>query len=161
VKQDDRISALGGLIHGQVESLVLMAGVNLERHERPYPGTAATPNPNGGVFNGVPDLTTGTAVVQYDEIDYIVWPWFVPGVRVEFTHATVEGASNAQLLRIIPGIAMLARPNIRVVLSGDLEWASNLPSVGDWGAAGGSVAPSPAQSKFEAEQINATVGVAF
>jgi hypothetical protein len=85
----------------------------------------------------------------------------VPGVRVEYTHAGVEGGSDAQLMRIIPGIAMLARPNIRVVLTGDLEWASNLPTVGDWGAAGGMVAPDAGKSKFEAEQINASVGVGF
>ena len=73
----------------------------------------------------------------------------------------MQGASNAQAMRIIPGIAMLARPNIRVVLSGEMEWAKNLPAVGDWGAVGALVAPDPGKSKFEAEQINATVGVAF
>jgi hypothetical protein len=161
VRQDDRISALGGLIHAQLGSLVLMVGVNAEHHDRPYPGSAATANPSGGVFNGVPDFTSATAVVQYDELDYIVWPWFVPGVRAEYTHASVEGGSDAQLLRIIPGIAMLARPNIKVILSGDLEWATNLPTVGNWGPASGLVAPSTGQSKFEAEQITATVGVAF
>ena len=160
-RQGDAINALGAVIHAQAESLVLMAGVNFERHERPYPGSPATMNANGPVLNGTPDFTSATAVVQYDEIDYIVWPWFVPGVRAEYTHATVEGASAAQLLLIKPGIALLARPNIRVVLSGDLEWASNLPPVGDWGSAGGVVIPNAAKSKFEAEQINAAVGVAF
>ncbi len=161
IQQDDRISAVGGLLHGQLGSLVLMAGLNFEHHDRPYPGSAATAGPNGTVFNGVPDLTSANAIVQYDEVDYIVWPWFVPGVRAEFTQTSVEGASNAQLMRIIPGIAMLARPNIKFVLSGDLEWANNLPVVGSWGPAGGMIAPNPGQSKFEAEQINATVGLAF
>jgi hypothetical protein len=161
VRQGDPVNALGALIHAQVGSLVLTAGVNFERHERPYQGSPATTDPNGNIINGVADRTSGTAVVQYDEINYIVWPWFVPGVRAEYTNATVEGGNGAQLLRIIPGIAVLARPNIRVVLSGDLEWASNLPTVGDWGPAGGLVVPNAGQSKFEAEQINATVGVAF
>jgi hypothetical protein len=159
--QDNRVNALGAVIHAQLGSLVLMAGVHVEHDDRPYPGSAATVNPNGGVFNGVPDFTSATAVMQYDEINYIVWPWFVPGVRAEYTHANAEGASDAQLLRIIPGIAMLARPNIRVVLSADMEWATNLPPVGSWGAAGGLVAPGATRSKFEAEQIAATVGVAF
>ena len=97
-----------------------------------------------------------------DEIDYVVWPWFVPGVRAEFTDAQVEGAQDAQLLRIIPGIAMLARPNIRVVLSGNLEWGKNLPVAGNWGAAGGTIVSTTGQAaKFEAQTINATVGVAF
>ena len=160
VQQDDRINALGGLIHAQLGSLVIMAGGQLEHHDRPYPGSPPTPGATG-VFNGVPNYTSGTVTVEYDEIDYIVWPWFVPGVRTEFTNVTVQGASNAQAMRIIPGIAMLARPNIRVVLSGEMEWAQNLPAVGNWGAVGALVAPDPGKSKFEAEQINATVGVAF
>ncbi len=160
VQQDDRINALGGLIHAQLGSLVVMAGAQIEHHDRPYPGTAATPSATG-VFNGVPNFTSATTFVQYDEINYIVWPWFVPGVRTEFTDAPVAGAGDAQLLRIIPGIAMLARPNIKVLLTGDLEWATNLPAIGNWSSAGGYIAPTAGNSKFEAEQINATVGVAF
>ena len=66
--------------------------------------------------------------MQYAEFDYIVWPWFVPGVRSEFTDAQVAGAADAQLLRLVPGIAMLARPNIKILLTGDLEWGKNLPA---------------------------------
>ena len=61
---------------------------------------------------------------------------------------------------MIPGIAMLARPNIRVILTGDLEWGSNLPPTGSWSAASGVVA-TPLTSKFEAEQINLTAAIAF
>jgi hypothetical protein len=168
VRQDDRFSAVGGLIHAQVGSLVFVSGVHVEHHDSPYPGTPATAEANGTVFNGVPDYTNATAVVQYDELNYILWPWFVPGVRTEYTNATVEGASNAQLLRVTPGIAILIRPNIRTVVSGDLEWASNLPPVGNWGAAGAPVPTGtqvpiggPSRSKLEAEQINFTVGLAF
>ena len=160
-QQNDRFNAVGGVIHAQWDSLILMAGVQLQRDERPYPGTSATPNPNGGALPGVPDFTSSTVVEQYDEIDYVVWPWFVPGVRAEYTHATVESASAAALLRIIPGIAMLVRPNIKVVLTGDLEWGQNLPPVQSWTtAAGGSIVSTP-KGSFEAEQINATVAVAY
>jgi hypothetical protein len=160
VQQDDRFNAAGAVIHAQLDSLVAMAGVQVESHDRPYPGTAATVAPNGSVFPGVPDLTSGTAIVQYDEIDYVVWPWFVPGVRTEYTHANVEGAADAELFRVIPGISMLLRPNIKALLTGDLEWGKNPPAVGSWGGAGGSIAPTGA-SKFQAEQINATVAVAY
>jgi len=160
--QDDRFNAAGAVLHAQWDSLMFMAGGQVERHDRPYPGSAATTLSNGTVLPGVPDLTNATAFVQYDEINYVVWPWFVPGVRAEFTDAQVEGGPDAQLLRIIPGIAMLARPNIRVVLSGDLEWGKNLPVAGDWGAAGGTIVSTTGQAaKFEAQTINATVGVAF
>jgi len=157
-QQDDRFNAAGVVIHGQWDSLVLMAGAQLERHDSPYQGSAATAL-GTGVAPGVPDFRNATAVLQYDELDYIVWPWFVPGVRTEYTHATVEGPAPAELLRVIPGIAMLARPNLKVLLTGDLEWGKNLPPAG-WAPAGGQVAATSV-GKFEAEQINATVAVAF
>lgn len=160
MQQDDRFNAVGAVIHGQWDSLILMAGAQLERHDRPYAGAAATATAGGGAIAGAPDLTSATAVVQYDEVDYVVWPWFVPGVRTEYTHATVEGGSAAQLLRVIPGIAMLARPNIKVLVTGDLEWAKNLPPLGSWGAASG-IAVTPQTSKFEAEQINVSASYAF
>ena len=163
VLQDDRFNAAGAVIHGQLDSLILMAGAQIERHDRPYPGTAATANPNGNAIPGAPDFTSSTAVLQYDEIDYVVWPWFVPGVRLEYTQLALEGgAPSASLLRFIPGVAMLARPNIRVVVSGDLERASGLPAVASWGPAGGAVVPAaPQASKFQAETINVTANVAF
>jgi hypothetical protein len=158
-QQDDRFKALGAVIHGQWDSLILMAGAELERHERPYPGSAAS-STSAGTFPGSPDLTSATSVVEYDEVDYVVWPWLVPGVRTEYTNAALEGGSAAQLLRVIPGVAMLARPNIKVILTGDLEWGKNLPPVGNWTAASGFIA-TPQTSRFEAEQINATVALAY
>jgi hypothetical protein len=158
-QQDDRFNALGAVIHGQWDSLMLMAGAELESHARPYPGTAAS-SVAGTTFPGSPDLGSATAVVEYDEIDYVVWPWLVPGVRSEYTNASVQGGSAAQLLRVIPGVAMLARPNVRVVLTADLEWGKNLPPVGNWTSAGGFIV-TPQTSKFEAEQINASVAMAF
>jgi hypothetical protein len=158
-QQDDRVNAAGAVIHAQWDSLILMAGAQLERHDRPYPGAPGTATA-GVAMPGAPDLTSATAVLQYGEIDYIVWPWFVPGVRSEYTHATVEGGNPAQLLRVIPGIAMLARPNVKVVVTGDLEWARNLPPIASWGPAGGSIA-TPHTAKFEAQQINVTAAYAF
>jgi hypothetical protein len=160
MQQDDRVNAAGAVIHGQWDSLMLMAGAQVERHDHPYPGAPATAGAMGATIAGAPDLTGATSLVQYDEIDYVVWPWFVPGVRSEYTRTAVEGASAAQLLRVIPGIAMLARPNVKVVLTGDLEWGKNLPPIGSWGAASG-VVVTPQTSKFEAEQINLTAAYAF
>jgi hypothetical protein len=168
VQQDDSFGALGAVVHGQLDSLSIMLGEQIERHESPYPGTPAT-TMGGTTTNGTPDFTSATAIVGYGEINYVVWPWFVPGVRAEYTRATLEGSSNAagstaaSLLRVIPGIAMLARPNIKIVLTGDLERAYGLPPVGSWTPAGGFAVPPDVgrASKFEAEQINATVAVAY
>jgi len=158
--QDDRFNAAGAVAHGQWDSLILMAGAQVERHDRPYPGSAATTLASSMV-PGVPDLTNATSFMQYDEIEYVVFPWLIPGVRVEYTYATVENNPDAQLLRIVPGIATLVRPNIKFTLTGDLEWGKNLPPVGSWSTSGAGSIASTNGSKFEAEQINAIVGVAF
>jgi hypothetical protein len=160
VQQDDRFNAVGAVIHAQWDSIVLMAGAQLERHDSPYTGT---PGQTAGTttFNGTPNLKPATTILQFSELDYIVWPWFVPGVRTELTNAEVAGGPDAQLLRIIPGIAILVRPNIKVVLSGDLEWGHNLPYVGSWSPSGAGVVSTANTSKFEAEQINAAVAVAY
>jgi hypothetical protein len=175
--QHDRFNAIGASIRGQWDSLIVTAGIQLEHHDSPYQGSAATANPSGAALPGVPDYASATSIVQYDEVNYIVWPWLVPGVRTEYTRADLNAGSSgvdprsgnyASLLRVIPGVAMLVRPNIRVILTGDLETGYGLPPAGSWGAAGGSLVPNKtdssgrfSQNAFEAEQINATVNVAY
>jgi hypothetical protein len=161
VLQNDSFNSAGAVVHGQLDSLVVMVGGQVERHERPYAGGAGT-----AALPGVPDFTNATAVLAYGEINYVVFPWLVPGVRVEHTQATLAGGNDVNLQRIIPGVAMLARPNIRVVVTGDIENAYGFPQSGAWGAAGGVVAPAvsatqPQQSKLQAETINVTANVAF
>ena len=164
VAQRDRYDAAGGSLHVQFDSVLLHGGLQFERHQRAYPGTAATPGANGGgAFPGVPSYSDAKAVVQYAELDYIIYPWLVPGVRTELTRTTVESSNPASLLRVIPGVAMLVRPDIRVIVTGDFERAYGLPFTQSWGPAGGSInAPGPGVSTlFEAEQINVSAAVAF
>lgn len=161
VAQRDTFNALGGSLRAQWDSLILNSGVQLERHSRPYPGAAATADAAGNVTPGAADNTQGTAVLQYNELDYILFPWFVPAVRTEFTRMNIESSSAGSLLRIMPGVATLVRPNIKVVFTGDIERAQGLPPSGSWSAAGGVVAPAPGAHKFEAEQVIASVAVAF
>jgi hypothetical protein len=161
VQQDDNFNAAGAAIHAQWDSLSIMLGEQLERHESPYQGSQATAV-MGNVVNGAPNFASATASVGYGEIDYVVWPWLVPGVRAEYTRTTVDSSNPASLLRIIPGVAMLVRPNIKAVLTGDIESAYGLPTTQSWSPAGGfAVAPQGRSSKFEAEQVNATVAVAY
>jgi hypothetical protein len=158
VLQDDRFNALGGSIHAQWDSLLAQVTLDVEKHERPYAATS----PGTGALLGVPNYTGGQAVVGSAEIDYVVWPWFVPGVRAQYTSVDVAGASSqATLLRLIPGVAMAVRPNVRVLVTGDIEQGHGLPPAG-WGAAGAAVVPGgPDQTKFQAEQLFATVNVAY
>jgi hypothetical protein len=163
VAQRDGIDALGGSMRLQLDSLLVTSGLQLERHTKPYSGTAATANPDGTTTAGAPDLTHGNAWVQFNEVDYVVFPWLVPGVRTELTHLTIERSNPASLLRVVPGVAMLVRANIKLTVTGDFERAYGLPVTGSWSPAGGSVAaPSAGQaSMFEAEQIQAGLAVAY
>jgi hypothetical protein len=158
--QGDRVEAVGGSLRAQFNSLVLDSGVQLEAHARPYPGSGATVN---GTFPGVPDFTSATAVVQWNELDYVIFPWLVPGVRTELTYTTVENLHPANLLRIIPGVAVLIRPNVRAVITGDIERAHNVPFSGSWSAASqeAPVLAAHQTSKLQAEQVSAAVSLAF
>jgi hypothetical protein len=177
VLQNDRFNAIGAAVHGQYDSLLVTAGVQIEKHDAPYQGTAATANPAGTAFPGVPSYANATGVVSYGEIDYVVWPWLVPGVRGEYTRLSLDSSAPgvdprnggaAGFGRLIPGVAMLVRPNVRLILTGDLEMGYGLPPAGGWGPASGQIVSSKVDSNgkfvtsaFEAEQINATVNVAY
>jgi hypothetical protein len=161
VSQRDTFNAVGGSLRAQWDSIILNSGIQFEFHSRPYPGAAATVDAAGNTTNGATDLTSATSIIQYNELDFIVFPWFVPAVRTEFTRLSIENAPHANLLRVMPGVATLIRPNIKAVLTADFERAQGLPPVGSWEPAGGLVAPEATGSKFEAEQIIATVAVAF
>jgi len=159
----DTFYAFGGTLRAQWDSLTLTSSAQVERHARAYPGTPATGGPKGAVINGAPDTTPATAIVGHAELTYVIFPWLVPGVRAEYTNVTREGAGNGQLLRVMPGIATLLRPNVRVVLTGDLEWAKGLPVIGSWDPAGGAVTPKSADATapVKAEQLTITANVAF
>ena len=174
VAQDDAVNALGGTARLYLGSFVLASGVVLEHHNKPYQGTAATPlagaNP---AAPGTPDMTAGTALSQYNELDYVIYPWLVPGVRAEFTRITtraaVDGGDSANLIRLTPGVAFLLRPNVKLVTTGTFERATGMPPAQtgtppsqSWSGAGGFiVAPPGAVSKLEAEQINVNLAWAF
>ena len=176
VSQGDKFNAVGATIRAQYDSLVLDGGGTFEHHGRPYGGSAAAANPsgNGNPIYGVPDYTGAHGIVGWGELNYVVWPWFVPGVRAEYTEGHAEGGPNFSLLRVIPGIAMLVRPDVRIVLNGDLETSYGAPVAGllsscsganncGWAAAGGSINPATPgkQGAFQAESITATAAVAF
>jgi hypothetical protein len=76
---------------------------------------------------------------------------------------SITNSSPASLLRVLPGVALLPRPNIKVVVAAEFDMAYGMPPSGSWSAANGFVvAPGRAHySKIEAEQINATMSFAY
>ena len=170
VMQNDNINDLGGTLRVDIGSFSNVLGGWLEHHSNPYvastPGTPADPGPPPvPAVSGTPDNNAGTGTVLMDEINYVVFPWLIPAIRAEYTRLGVDnnfGGGHAALLKIQPAVAMLFRPNIKLVVAGDLENGSGTPPGGDWGAAGGSIPGQPTgKSKFEAEQITGSLLWAF
>ena len=142
--QDDLTYVLGGHVRGTVGSLELDSGVFQEWHNH---ATAA------GV--GVKALS------QYDELSYIVFPWLVPAVRMEYVSLLPDGGTRVSDIRFIVGAACLVRPNLKLTLAGLIEHANGAPDAG-WAADdGGRVAAPTAGSVTEFEAIQVGLTYAF
>jgi hypothetical protein len=152
VAQNDNINAAGGELRGLAGSFELSAGTIFEKHSQPYVSA-----------DGMPPITTSANAVQgFGEASYIVFPWLVPAVRAEYTHLQIiSGGNYANLIRVVPGVAVLVRPNVKLVLTGDLEKWSGLPPAGNFTAAGSPVSAPQADHQTQAEAINLTLAWAY
>jgi hypothetical protein len=140
---DDKVWSFGAGLRAQWDSLELDAGVYQERHSQV--------------------LVDGTgihALSQYEELSYVVFPWMVPAVRVELSRVQPSGGASIHDFRIIPGIAFLVRPNLKLALIGLIEQANGMPA-GGWQPAGGFAAPAVGSSTTEIESIVASFAFAF
>jgi hypothetical protein len=134
--QKETAWAFGGGLRLQWRSLELDAGAWGEVHE-----DAQTA---GG------DVT---AFSHYSELSYVVWPWLVPALRVEYTHINPEGAApTVSDLRVTPGVAALVFANLKLTLSALIERADGAPPAG-WEPAGGQAAPPPGDTDSELEVV--------
>ena len=161
-QQTDKIDAIGGSARIQIASFAVNSGIQFERHSRPF--GAAIPVANAML--GALDHSSATGYTQYNEVNYIIFPWLVPVVRTEFTRLHHRSESSASLLRVLPGLATLVRPNIKVTLSVDLETARGLPPGGlagetDWSAASAFISPSGNKREFKAQQVNCNMAMSF
>jgi hypothetical protein len=100
--------------------------------------------------------------VQWNELSYLVFPWLVPALRVEYLSVTPNGQSAVSDLRVTPGAAMLVRPNLKLIVTAPIERASGAPDAG-WGPAGGFAAPAMPTASIgpEIESVVATLFFAF
>jgi hypothetical protein len=96
---------------GQLGSGELNVGYYAQHHEQ---ATAA--------------LAKVWANVAYGELTYVVYPWLVPGVRVEWIGLRPGGAPNVSDVHIMPGIAFLIRANIKAILVANIESGSGFPA---------------------------------
>ena len=124
---------VGGAIRAQREELELDAGVFYQTDDH--------------VTSTAPTTTT---LSQWTEASYLVYPWLAVGARLEYLRVAPDGASAVSDLKIMPGVAALIRPNLKLTLTAPLEQATGMPDAG-WGAAGLSAAPADATSNVSME----------
>jgi hypothetical protein len=84
----------------------LFGGLGIRHDEQPFVGT--------------PGQSANTAV-WFSELDYVIYPWLLPGVRFESWNShSLDPASGALVAytdtQIVPGIVALIRPNLKLTL---------------------------------------------
>lgn len=148
----DVADTVGGGLRVQLGSLELNAGALREEHAH----VTAVAGPDGR-----PGAARQTAFSA--ELSYVVFPWLVPAVRAE--HALVAPASgkSADHTRIVPGLAILVRPNLRVSLTAVVERASGQPAGGaSWKGSGDGLTVDPGSTTGVKPQLaSATVAASF
>lgn len=77
---------------------------------------------------GTDALGKVTGSVLYGELSYVVYPWLVPVLRVERMSLKPDGGTSVSDLHIMPAVAFLIRPNVKLVAAGNIETASGFPS---------------------------------
>ena len=169
----DTSLTFGADLRFQWQSLELNSGFFIENHNHAQADNPDVLDPTGTtvLFPGAPLDSNGNVLLnkngaslfaQYNELSYVVFPWMVPAVRVEYLQLAVPGGSNVSDVRIIPGIAFAIRPNIKLMISGQIEIAQGAPTAAGWGAANGLAAPPDYKTQVtEIESITAYFAAAF
>ncbi len=80
--------------------------------------------------HGTDTLGKVTADALYGELSYVVYPWLVPTLRVERVGLRPSGGSSVSDLHLMPALAFLIRPNVKLVVAGNVESADGFPSPG-------------------------------
>jgi len=82
---------------------------------------------NHGTF----DLQKVDAGVGYAELSYVFYPWLVPFVRAQRLSLHPDGGATVSDLMLMPGIAFLVRPNVKLMVAGSIETANGFPQDAD------------------------------
>jgi hypothetical protein len=139
---DDLTYVAGGHVRGTVGSFEADVGVANEWHN-----------------HATVDGASVTALTQYDELSYVVFPWLVPAVRFEYVGLKPAGSDRLNDARFIVGAAALIRANLKLTLSAQIEHSNAAPDAG-WDAAGGFAKPT-AGAVTELEAITLALAYAL
>jgi hypothetical protein len=105
---DDRFTMFGGDFNAYYERFNLFGGIGVRHDKQP--------------FVGMTGLAANTTVC-FAELDYVVFPWFLPGIRYEvWSSETPDVGSTGNAVvsyteqQIVPGVVFLIRPNLKATL---------------------------------------------
>ena len=124
---------------------------------------------DSGLYYQTDDAVTSTGqkvttLSQWNEVSYLLYPWLAVGGRVEYLNISPDGAPSISDFKIMPGVAALIRPNLKLTLTAPFEQASNVQEA-DLTAAGLSASPASADANnkvsFENESIQLQMWAAF
>ncbi len=104
------------------------------------------------------DGTAASALVQWNELSWLAYPWLNVAARIEYVHLDPDRRDAVSDLRITPGVAALVRPNLKLTLTIPIERASGAPS-GGWAPGGGAALPASASDTVGPEVESIVFGL--
>jgi hypothetical protein len=140
----------GGAVRGQIDSAELDLGV-MNQHWKKADSTE----------------TLSNTLTVWGEASYVIYPWLIPAFRIEYTQVADTAAGSplngekADVIRYLPGVNFLIRPNVKVLVLADIEAGTSVPPGGWAGASGAVISPPPGMSSSEIETISFILDYAF
>jgi hypothetical protein len=152
----DQATSVGGGARLQYGSTELTFGALWEDHS----SITKTLNPGDG------QPAPAMQFAAYAELDYTVYIWLVPAIRVEQVTITPRGLPGATGTRLMPAVAMHLRPSMKLSINASLEKTSGLPAAGgDWSKLSGDGFNQPTSITtavgWELTSVTATLGFGF
>jgi len=116
--QENKFSYVGGDFNAYYDRFNLFGGVGIRHDDQPYVGYIGT---------------SINSTVWFTELDVVVFPWLLPGVRYEsWIGNRIDPVSGSTVsftdAQFVPGVVFLIRPNVKTTVRTSI---SKLESSGD------------------------------
>lgn len=109
--QENQFTMGGGDINAYYDRFNLFGGVGLRHDEHPFIGST---------------IQSANSAVAFAELDVVVFPWLLPGLRYESWNGKTLDQGTGNLIsytdqQFVPGIVALIRPNLKMTLRTTIE----------------------------------------
>lgn len=109
----DASVTVGGALRGMYGSAELDLGYYTQQHQ-----------------HGTDTLGKVRGDALYGELSYVLYPWLIPTLRVERVGLKPRGGSAVSDVHVMPAVAFVVRPNVKLVIAGNAEFADGFPGPG-------------------------------